>query len=89
VPEKNGVKIKVVAMSAIGGLIIVVVTLFGFAKGAVDERIDVKILGHEMETEQEHQQDIAEIKQDIAVMEVQQQQIADDISDIKDLLREQ
>lgn len=88
-PSTNGSKIKVAAITAAGGLIIVVVTIFGFAKGAVDERIDVKILAHENETEVEHQQDISQIQQDIAVMKVQQEQVADDIVEIKEILRSQ
>ena len=88
-PNTNGSKIKVAAITAVGGLIIVIVTIFGFAKGAVDERIDVKILAHENETEAEHQEDISQIQQDIAVMKVQQEQVAEDIVEIKEILRSQ
>ena len=82
----NGIKIA--AMTAVGGLIIVVLTILGFAGGAVDERIDNKIIVHEAETELVHQQDVSDIKQDIAVIQVQQEQISDDIGEIKELLRE-
>ena len=85
--EKNGSKLKIAAASAVGGLIIVVITILGFAGGAVDERIDNKIIVHEAETELVHQKDVSKIQQDIAVMKVQQQQITDDVGEIKEILR--
>jgi hypothetical protein len=88
VPEKNGNKIKIAALTAVGGLIIVVITILGFAGGAVDGRIDNKIIVHEAETELVHQQNISDITQDIAVIQVQQKQITRDIGEIKELLRE-
>jgi hypothetical protein len=88
VPEKNGNKIKVAALTAVGGLIIVIITILGFAGGAVDERIDNKIIVHEAETGLVQQQNISEIKQDIAVIQVQQEQISEDIGEIKEILRD-
>ena len=80
VPDKNGSKLKIAALTAVGGLIIVIVTIMGFARGAVDERIDVKILAHEKDTEEAHQEEISEIQQDIAVMKVRQQQIQEELT---------
>ena len=86
--DKNGNKIKIAAITAVGGLIIVIITILGFAGGAVDERIDNKIIVHEAETELVHQKDVATIQKDIAVIQVQQKQITEDIGEIKELLRE-
>ena len=88
-PEKIGSKLKIAAITAVGGLIIVIVTIMGFARGAVDERIDVKILAHESKTEAAHQEEISEIQQDIAVIKTKQEQAADDIKEIKEILRNQ
>ena len=85
---KNVNWIKVGTLSAIGGLIIVLITIFGFAKSAVDERIDVKLLAHEAATESEHRQDISEIKKDIAVMKEQNKRTSEDIKEIKELLKD-
>ena len=80
--------LKIGAISAVGGLIIIILTIMSFAGGAVDEKIDNKIIAHEKETEAVHQKDIGEIKQDIAVMKVQQKQITDDITEIKEMIRD-
>ena len=86
---KNGNWLKIASLTAVGGLIITVITILSFAGGAVDERIDGKILVHEAETELVHQQDISEIQQDIAVMTERQEQIQDDIGEIKEMIRNQ
>ena len=86
---KNGNWLKIASLTAIGGLIIIVITILGFAGGEVDKRIDVRVLAHEAETELVHQQDISEIQQDIAVMQMQQERIAEDISEIKEMIRSQ
>ena len=86
--EKNGSKLKIAAVSAVGGLIIVVITILGFAGGAVDERIDNKIIVHEAETELVHQKDISEIKTDIAVIKQRQEQTTEDIGEIKEMIRD-
>ena len=87
-PEKNGNWIKIASLSAVGGLIVIALTIFSFAGGAVDEKIDNKIIAHEAETELVHQKNVSEIKQDIAVMKEQQKQITDDIGEIKELIRD-
>ena len=84
---KNGNWLKIASLSAVGGLIVVILTIFSFAGGAVDEKIDNKIIAHEAETELVHQKDVSEIKQDIAVMKEQNKQIVDDIEEIKELIK--
>ena len=92
---RNGNWLKIASLTAVGGLIITVITILSFAStvtitdGAVDERIDVKILAHESVTELVHQKEISEIKQNIAVMTVQQQTIQEDIGEIKEMIRNQ
>ena len=87
-PERNGNWLKIASLTAVGGLIITVITILGFAGGEVDKRIEVQILAHESETELVHQKDVSEIKQDIAVMKEQQRQITEDIGEIKELIRD-
>ena len=82
---KNGNWLKIASLTAIGGLIITVITVLGFAGGEVDKRIDVKILAHEVETAVVQYK----MQQDIAVIQVQQQQIQDDIGEIKEMIRGQ
>ena len=80
---KNGNWLKIASLTAIGGLIITVITILGFAGGAVDERIDTKIIVHEAETAAVQ----FKMQKDIAIIQVQQQQIQDDIGEIKELIR--
>ena len=86
-PDRNGTIIKWGALGAIIAVIVGLLSIFAFAGKVVDERIDVKILAYESETEAAHQKQISAIQRDIAVMKVEQKQIADDIEEIKDLLR--
>ena len=69
----------------VGGLL----SIFAFAGKTVDGRIENKILAHEKDTEEVHQKQISTIQKDIAVMKVEQKQIADDIEEIKEILRSQ
>ena len=80
---KNGNWLKIASLTAIGGLIITVITILGFAGGAVDDRIDTKIIVHEAETAAVQ----FKMQKDIAIIQVQQQQIQDDIGEIKELIR--
>ena len=82
---KNGNWLKIASLTAVGGLIITVITILGFAGGAVDERIEVQILAHEKDTAVVQHQ----MQQDIAVMQMQQERIAEDISEIKEMIRSQ
>ena len=82
---KNGNWLKIASLTAVGGLIITVITILGFAGGAVDERIEVQILAHEKDTAVVQYQ----MQQDIAVMTVQQEQIKEDIGEIKEMIRNQ
>ena len=86
---KNGNWLKIASLTAVGGLIITVITILSFAGGAVDERIDTKIIVHEAETEAVRQKQISVIQQDIAVMTVQQKTIQEDIGEIKEMIRNQ
>ena len=43
---KNGNWLKIASLTAVGGLIITVITILSFAGGAIDEKIDGKILAH-------------------------------------------
>ena len=86
---KNGNWLKIASLTAVGGLIITVITILSFAGGAVDERIDTKIIVHEAETEAVRQKQISVIQQDIAVMTVQQKTIQEDICEIKEMIRNQ
>jgi hypothetical protein len=85
---KNGNWIKVGAISAAGGLIVIIITILGFTKGVIDERIDARILARETATEKVHAEDLAEIKKDIAVMKEQYRNTSEDIKEIKALLKE-
>lgn len=86
-PDRNGNLIKWGAVAAIVAVIGGLISIFAFAGKTVDGRIDNKILAHEKDTEEVHQQQISTIQKDIAVMKVEQKQIADDIDEIKELLR--
>jgi len=89
VPDRNGTLIKWGAIAAIVAVIGGLLSIFAFAGKSVDGRIDNKILAYEAETEAVHQKQISTIQKDIAVMKVEQKQIADDIEEIKEILRSQ
>ena len=76
-----------VAASILAAAVSVFVIL-GYVSGGVDEKIDVKIEVHEAQTEIVHQQNINEIKTDIAVIKVQQKQATKDIGEIKELIKD-
>ena len=96
---KNGNWLKIASLTAIGGLIITVITILSFASTvtitdvAVDERIDNKIIAHEAEVEVVRQKQIGGIQQDIAVMKIQQklhqEKVEEDIGEIKEMIRNQ
>ncbi len=62
-----------------------VIVILGYVNGGVDGRIDNKINVHSRE--QEVVQHL--MQQDIAVIQVQQQTIQDDIGEIKEMIRNQ
>ena len=96
---KNGNWLKIASLTAVGGLIITVITILSFASTvtitdvAVDERIDNKIIAHEAEVEVVRQKQIGGIQQDIAVMKIQQklhqEKVEEDIGEIKKMIRNQ
>ena len=96
---KNGNWLKIASLTAVGGLIITVITILSFASTvtitdvAVDERIDNKIIAHEAEVEVVRQKQIGGIQQDIAVMKIQQklhqEKVEEDIGEIKEMIRNQ
>ena len=79
----NGSWIKVASLTAIGGLIVVVITILSYGGNVVNEKIDNKIIAHEREVEVVYQEKISNIEQDIAVMRERQEQIKKDISEQK------
>lgn len=81
---KNGNWLKIASLTAVGGLIITVITILSFAGGAIDEKIDGKILAHGAETAVVQYK----MQQDIAVIQIQQKQIQKDIGEIKKMIRE-
>ena len=83
-PNGNNVSwIKVASLTAIGGLIVVVITILSYGGNVVNEKIDNKIIAHEREVEVVYQEKISNIEQDIAVMRERQEQIKKDISEQK------
>jgi len=79
----NGSWIKVASLTAIGGLIVVVITILSYGGNVVNEKIDNKIIAHEREIEAVYHENISAIEQDIAVMGERQEQIRKDISEQK------
>lgn len=82
--EKNGSWLKIGAISAFGGLIVIAITILSFAGGIIDSRIDSRLIEHDAEQAPVQQK----IQQDIAVIQVQQKEIKEDIKEIKELIRD-
>ena len=82
--EKAQSLLKIGAVSALGGLIVVIITILGYAGGAVDTKIDSKINVHSLQQEAVQHK----MRRDIAVIKVQQETIKDDIAEIKDMVKE-
>lgn len=80
--------IKVASLSAVGGLIVVIITILSYGGSVVDEKIDNKIIVHTSETELVHQENIAEIKQKLAILGVVQKEVQKDIAEQKTLTQE-
>ena len=75
--------IKVASLTAIGGLIVVIITILSYGGSVVNEKIDNKIIAHERNTEVEHQAQIGKVRQDIAVLSERQERIREDIAEQK------
>ena len=85
---QNGNWKKIGAATAIGGLIVITITILGFTENVIDKKIDARILIRETEMEKVHAEDLADIKKDIAVMKEQYKRTSEDIREIKELLKE-
>ena len=79
----NGNWIKVASLTAVGGLIVVIITILSYWGSVVNEKIDNKIIAHERDTEAVHQGQISEIQRDVAIISERQDQIRKDISEQK------
>ena len=75
---------RVTSIVTIGSLIVIILTIYAFVGGGIDGKIDNKIIAHEKDTEAVQY----EMQQDIAIIQVQQKTIVEDIGEIKQQMKD-